>query len=125
MSRHKRVHCFRFPCDTAWHRGTHVTDEDGRILHEVRWGNESRRAHPGEDAQFPDVWSIGTIAWDNEPWQPWIYVENGQRTFATGQEASLFVEKLVIAMACALDANVKDATERAEAAESLVEALER
>ncbi len=109
------VRCYRFPCDTAYRQGSHTPGENGLVLHEVKWGNQSRKARPDEFTAFPNVWEVSAIAWGEQPWEPWVYLEGGQHSFPSGAAASLFIEKLSIAMACALDANVREATEAAEA----------
>ncbi len=119
-----RVGCYRFPCDTAYHRGTHTPNHEGRVLHQVTWAKEARRVADDTRPRFTTAWATRAIAWDDEPWAAHIDVEAGRRTFTSTDDARRFLEGLQLALVCALEANAKEANSRASDAERDVEELE-
>ncbi|GAA1911262.1 hypothetical protein GCM10009737_10850 [Nocardioides lentus] len=118
MSEPEKVPCFRFPCDTAHTRGKH-TLRDGEVCHEVHWGSESMPASEGDDRGFVTAWTVRSIAWEDGPWHPYIYVRNERRTMTDPTDAARLADAIHTANRHALESNLREKSGELEDAEAL------
>lgn len=100
--------CTRFPCDSAYRRREHTPDENGTVVHFTSSGGCSS-----------DGWISGMVAYDDEPWRPWLRIGDEQTDFAGFEgpfdQARRMADGIVTATVSALQANLKDARQEVDA----------
>lgn len=98
--------CRRFPCGAAYARRGHQPDEQGRVLHTTSVGDRARLEVGG---QLVTEWRVDIIAWDDQQWRPYLYVENTRQVFDDPNESAELANKLHLANVWALKANLEAA----------------